>query len=118
LPLNHELVELGGCLERVTRTSADYRLHALVGTRPPKPGLCRVRTGGVAIEAEIWSLPASGFGRFVARVPRPLAIGHVTLEDGSEVAGFVCEPDGLVNAPDVSDLGGWRAYLTAGREPA
>jgi allophanate hydrolase len=35
------------------------------------------------------------------------------LQDGSEVAGFVCEgyAAALDGAEDVSEFGGWRAYL-------
>jgi allophanate hydrolase len=110
MPLEPELRACGGRFERPVETSADYRLHALA-TSPPKPGLRRVRSGGVAIAAEVWSLPPEGFARFIAGIPRPLAIGRLTLADGSEVAGFVCEPEALLDAPDISLHGGWRAYL-------
>jgi allophanate hydrolase len=43
-------------------------------------------------------------------VPPPLAIGTLTLADGSEIKGFVCEPAALDGAPDISAFGGWRAY--------
>jgi allophanate hydrolase len=111
MPLNHQLVELGGRLERAMRTSPDYRLYALANTSPPKPGLRRVGDGGVAIEVEVWSLAPHAFGRFVAWIPRPLAMGRITLEDGTEVSGFVCEPEGIEGAEDISALGGWRAFV-------
>jgi allophanate hydrolase len=111
MPLNHQLVDLEGRLERATRTSPDYRLHALAGTSPPKPGLRRVEEGGVAIEVEVWSLAPQAFALFVAQIPRPLAMGRITLEDGTEVAGFVCEPEGFAGSADVSEWGGWKAYV-------
>ena len=40
-PLNHQLTELGGRLLRACRTAPVYRLFALPGTTPPKPGLVR-----------------------------------------------------------------------------
>jgi allophanate hydrolase len=40
-----------------------------------------------------------------------MAIGTVTLIDGSSVSGFLVEPAALENAPDISHLGGWRDYL-------
>ncbi|SHN39454.1 allophanate hydrolase [Cryptosporangium aurantiacum] len=114
-PLNVELVTAGGTLVASTTTAPAYALHALA-TDPPKPGLVRVGSGGSSIKGELWRLPASGFGAFVATVPAPLAIGTVVLADGSSVSGFVAEPAALENAPDISHLGGWRDYLaTAAR---
>ena len=66
---------------------------------------------GASLAVELWALPHRGFGTFVAEVPPPLAIGTVELEDGSSHPGFVCEPYGLDNAPDVTRFGGWRAFV-------
>ena len=112
-PLNGQLRERGGRLIRRTTTAARYELFALT-TDPPKPGLVRVGEGsdqGRAIEVEVWDLAADAFGDFVAQVPPPLAIGRLELADGSAVAGFVCTPDGLVGARDITHYGAWRAYL-------
>ena len=116
LPLNHELTQRGARLDRATRTAPRYRLFALPGTTPPKPGMVRVASGeGHAIELEVWTLPASAFGSFVAGIPSPLGIGRVELEDGEWVQGFVCESWALADAPDVSHFGGWRAYLASAK---
>ena len=112
-PLNHQLTDGGGELVRAARTAPVYRLHALPGTTPPKPGLVRVPEGGAAIEVEVWALSPAAFGTFVARVPAPLCIGSVELEDGSRVSGFLCEGHAAIGAPDISSHGGWRAYLRA-----
>jgi allophanate hydrolase len=55
----------------------------------------------------------------VAAVPPPLAIGTVTLADGTSVSGFVCEPIALTDAVEITRHGGWRAYLDgrARRDP-
>jgi hypothetical protein len=66
---------------------------------------------GAAIEDEIYELGAAAFGSFVAEMPPPLAIGTVTLPDGSLVKGFVAEPRAIVGAEDITVLGGWRAYI-------
>jgi len=97
----------------VTTTSPDYRLHALTGTVPPKPGLERVAEGGCAIEVEVYRLPYSEVGSFLATVHRPLGIGELTLADGSAMHGFICEPAGLVGASDVTRYGGWRAFVAS-----
>jgi allophanate hydrolase len=111
LPLNHELLALGATLVRATRTAPRYKLFALPGTVPPKPGLLRVAAGGTAIEVEVWSLPVASFGAFVSRIPAPLGIGTLELEDGSGAKGFLCEAYALETARDISSHGGWRAYL-------
>ena len=36
----------------------------------------------------------------------------MTLEDGTQVKGFVAEPRALDGARDITALGGWRAYMT------
>ena len=55
----------------------------------------------------------AGFGGFTAEVPAPLAIGSVSLEDGTTVKGFVAEPRALAGATDITHLGGWRAYIAS-----
>jgi allophanate hydrolase len=113
LPLNPQLTTRGAHLLQTTVTSADYRLYALPGTTPPKPGLVRVANSGVSISVELWALPAAAFGAFVAEVPPPLTIGTLTLLDGRTVKGFLCESCAVSNAQDISLFGGWRAWLAA-----
>ncbi len=114
MPLNKQLTERGATLVRATETARDYRLFALPNTTPPKPGLLRVVTGlGHNIAIEIWQMPATAFGSFVALIPAPLGIGTLRLIDGSTVQGFICEPLDLNEARDVSSFGGWRAYIAA-----
>jgi len=112
-PLNRELTRRGARLIGTARTDSAYRLYALA-TTPPKPGLIR-SDGGVAVELEIWELGESEFGSFVADIPAPMAIGTLTLADGSAVKGFLCEPHATRGAEDISAFGGWRAYLDARR---
>lgn len=114
LPLNKELTSLGGMFLQASRTAADYRLFALAGTSPARPGLLRVPANeGHPVELEIWSLPAEGFGRFVAAIPAPLSIGTIRLWDGQAVKGFLVEAEGVAGARDVSSYGGWRAAIAA-----
>jgi allophanate hydrolase len=114
LPLNHQLVERDAVLVARTRTAPAYRLYALPGTTPPRPGLVRdPGPGSAAIEVEVWQLSAAALGSFVAEVPPPLAIGTVLLADGSHVKGFVCEPTAIAGAEEITAFGGWRAYLDA-----
>ncbi|MBY0504871.1 MAG: allophanate hydrolase [Bryobacteraceae bacterium] len=111
-PLNRQLTERGARLRKSCRSAAGYRLYALANTTPPKPGLVRNEAfAGPGIELEVWQMPLSEFGGFVSLIPAPLGIGSVTLDDGSTVKGFICEPAGLQDALEITSFGGWRAYL-------
>jgi len=112
MPLNHELTTLGGTLVRACRTAGDYRLFVLPNTTPQKPGLVREPGhDGLGLEIEVWALPPEGFGRFVAKIPAPLGIGKVTLEDGSSISCFLCEAHAVKGAEEITALGGWRSYM-------
>jgi allophanate hydrolase len=113
LPLNWQLTTRGARLLRSANSAPFYQFVALPGGPPKRPGMVRVTEGGGAIAMEIWQMPASQFGSFVAGIPAPLGIGTVLLEDGSAVQGFVCEHHALAGAEDITHLGGWRAYLAA-----
>jgi allophanate hydrolase len=118
LPLHGQLVERGCRLRARTHSAPHYRLYALPGTVPPKPGLARVPAGetGFAIALEVYDMPLSALGSFLALIPSPLGLGSVQLADGSWVKGFICEGTALApagGAKDISAFGGWRAYLAA-----
>jgi allophanate hydrolase len=113
LPLNHELIDREGRLEKVTRTASRYRLYALPGGPPHRPGLVRVADGGAPVALEVWSLRTWQFGDFVSEIPAPLGLGTIELEDGSTVQGFLCESYATVGARDITSHGGWRNYLKA-----
>ena len=115
LPLNWQLVDRGAWQIATTQTAPRYRFYALPGGPPFRPGLVRVANDGVAVDVEVWRMPVEQFGSFVAGIPAPLGIGKVTLDDGTEVSGFVCESLGVAGATDISALGGWRQYLASRR---
>ncbi len=113
LPLNPQLTTRGARFVRHANSSADYKLYALPGGPPYRPGMVRVAQGGAPVAMEIWELPATAFGSFVAGIPAPLGIGTVLLEGGGTVLGFVCEAIAAEGAQDITHHGGWRAYLAA-----
>ena len=115
LPLNALLTGRGATLKSTTVTASHYRLYALPGGPPLRPGLVRVTQGGAAIEVEVWSVPVECFGSFVAGIPAPLGIGKLQLADGSVVCGILCEAFAVQAAADITACGGWRACLRAGR---
>jgi allophanate hydrolase len=114
MALNGELRAAGAQFLRAVNTEPTYQLYALPGGPPERPGLLRIAAdAGHAIATEVWALPAAGFGRFVAAIPAPLAIGTLQLADGSRPKGFLCEAEAVRGARDISAFGGWRAYQEA-----
>ncbi|WP_434734495.1 allophanate hydrolase (plasmid) [Rhizobium sp. YTUHZ044] len=112
MPLNHELTRPGGRRIKSCRTAPDYRLFVLPGTVPPKPGLVREPGfDGKGLEVEVWKVTPETFGRFVQNIPAPLGIGKVALDDGSQISGFLCEAHAIEGAREITELGGWRAYV-------
>ncbi len=110
MPLNVQLQERNAIFVESTYTANNYRLFALPNTTPPKPGLIR-STEGAEIIVELWDVPLHHFGSFVALIPAPLGIGTLSLHDGREVKGFICEGAAVNGATDITHLGGWRAYI-------
>ena len=109
MPLHWQLTSRDAKFVGEAMTAPTYRLYAME-TTPPKPALVHA-DDGASIPLEIYELDMAAFGSFVAEVPPPLAIGTVTLADGSLVKGFVAEPRATTNAEDITSLGGWRAYV-------
>ncbi|MGJ8678006.1 MAG: allophanate hydrolase [Akkermansiaceae bacterium] len=118
LALNWQLTDRGAKLWKKTETAPLYHFYALPpitldnGAKiPPRPGVLRVTEGGVALKVEVWLIPTEQFGSFVANIPAPLGIGKITLADGTNTPGFICEPYALKNAQDITHLADWRAFL-------
>ena len=110
MPLHWQLTSRDARFVGEAKTAPTYRLYAMADSVPPKPALVHA-ADGASIALEIYELDMAAFGSFVAEVPPPLAIGTVTLEDGSLVKGFVAEPRAIAGAEDITALGGWRRYM-------
>jgi allophanate hydrolase len=112
LALNYQMQESHARYLYTTRTAVNYRLYAFENMDPPRPGM--VRSGeGKGIEVEVWEMPALDFGTFVSRIPSPLGIGTIQLENGDAVKGFLCEQIAVQEARDITSYGSWRVYIKA-----
>jgi allophanate hydrolase len=113
LPLHWQLADRGAVLRSRTRTSPVYRMFAIpaAGSLPPRPALIRDEAKGAAIEVEVWELSPAAFGDFVSKIPGPLGIGKVLLENGDELPGFIAEPRAAEAAEEITAFGGWKAWL-------
>ena len=110
MPLHWQLTSRDATFVGAFETAPNYRLYAIANSTPPKPALVHT-ADGAAIKVEVYELDMESFGSFTAEVPAPLAIGTVTLSDGSSVKGFVSEPRATEGAEDITHLGGWRAFI-------
>lgn len=113
-PLHKQLTDRDARLLWSGRTTPVYRLYALANTTPSKPGLVRDPSfHGEGIEVEVYGLTPENLGSFLTLVSSPLAIGSVELASGEWVKGFVCEPSALNGAIEITEFGGWRAWLSS-----
>ncbi len=94
-------------------TAPVYRLHSIGGAHT---GMFEVAEGGVAVAGELYRVEPEVWRRVAAAEPAGLYRGPVRLADGRTVDGILF-PRELCEGrhPDISDYGGWRAYLAAGR---
>jgi allophanate hydrolase len=113
MPLHWQLISREAKFVAKTKTAPVYKLYAMTDTIPMKPALIRVAEGGAAIEVEVYELALEHFGSFTVEVQPPLAMGTVTLESGEQIKGFVAEPRAMDGAKDITELGGWRAFVAA-----
>ena len=113
MELNHQLTDRGARLVRAAKTAPDYRLYAL-DTSPPKPGLVHEPGfGGSGLAVEVWSIEPAAFASFVCAIPAPLGIGKLTLDDGTSLPGFICEPSAIISATEITAFGGWKNYRSS-----
>jgi len=106
------LTERGAKLQKKTVSAESYRMYVIEGGIE-RPGLVRDYNNGKPIEIEIWQIPRQESGSFVAGIPAPLGIGKVETGDGRWLPGFICEGYAVEGAREISDLGGWRQYLSS-----
>jgi allophanate hydrolase len=112
-PLHPQLLKTGARFVRSCRSASLYRFVALMDLSPPRPGLVRDESRAGSACVEIYDLPTAGFGALVHSVAPPLSIGTVELADGEAVKGFLCESYAAARARDITDFGGWVAFLEA-----
>ena len=108
LALNPNLINVGATFEREAKTEAAYRLWSIDDRYP---AMIKVRADGVAIAVEVWQVPLAGLGVILSQEPPGLAIGKVMLQDGEEVLGVIGEPLTVEGKREISQYGGWRAYM-------
>jgi gamma-glutamylcyclotransferase (GGCT)/AIG2-like uncharacterized protein YtfP len=110
LERNAYLVAAGAVLDREAWTAPCYRLWSIDDVHP---AMLRVAEGGSAIAVEVWLVPPAGIASILLTEPDGLCVGRVTLDDGSEVLGVLAEPTLVEGRREITEHGGWRAYVAA-----
>ncbi|MEO8257554.1 MAG: glutamyl-tRNA amidotransferase [Acidobacteriota bacterium] len=108
LEFNPTLLKAGAEFVREATTQPTYRLWSI---NDRYPAMVRVTSGGGAVAAEVWSVPAAGFAFVLQEEPAGLTIGKVMLDDGSVVLGVLGEPAVCEGHKEITAFGGWRSYI-------
>ena len=110
LELNPNLLAVGATFVREDATLPAYRLYS-IGDR--HPGMVRVPEGGVTVAVEVWAVPPAGLASILMKEPPGLSIGKVSLVSGAEVLGVLAEPILCAGQGEITEFGGWRAYMAS-----
>lgn len=111
LALNPNLLAVGAAFVKEALTVPAYRLWSIHDVHP---AMIRVAAGGRAIALEVWSIPPAGLAEILLKEPPGLSIGKVKLAEGEEVLGVLGEPILCEGQKEITQYGGWRAYIASG----
>jgi hypothetical protein len=112
LALNANLVAAGATFVREDETDACYRIWSIDDRHP---AMLRTPGEGMNVAVEVWNVPAAGLVNILLAEPAGLAIGKVVLRDGSIVLGVLGEPFLCEGKREITEYGGWRAYVASKR---
>jgi hypothetical protein len=104
------MVAAGGEFVREAVTAPVFRLWSVENDHP---AMIRVNEGGVEVRVELWSLPPDGLVQILRSEPFGLTLGRYPLDDGTLVLGVLGEPAYVEGQREITEYGGWRAYIEA-----
>ena len=100
----------GALYVRDVITAPLYRLWSILDRHP---GMIRFASGGAAIAAELYAVPRDRFPDIVEEEAPGLSVGRVLLDDGTAPLGVIIEPWRVEGMAEITQHGGWRAYVDA-----
>jgi len=112
LELNPNLLAVGATFVREDATEPGYRLWSIDDRHP---AMLRTPGEGTAVAVEVWNVPLEGLAKVLQSEPPGLCIGKVALADGSIVLGVLGEPFLCAGRREITEFGGWRAYVASGK---
>jgi len=110
LELNPNMINAGATFVREATTVPAYRIWSI---NDRHPAMIRVASGGVSVALEVWAVPPDGLAKILMPEPPGLCIGKVKLQDGEEVLGVLGEPLLCEGQREITQHGGWRAYIAS-----
>jgi allophanate hydrolase-like protein len=110
LELNSNMINAGATFVREAATEPAYRLWSI---NDRHPAMIRVASAGVSVALEVWAVPPDGLAKILMQEPPGLCIGKVRLADGEEVLGVLGEPLLCEGQREITEHGGWRAYVAS-----
>jgi hypothetical protein len=111
LELNPNLVKVGATYVREDKTEPCYRVWSIDDRHP---AMLRTPGEGAAVAVEVWDVPLPGLAKVLQSEPPGLCIGKVKLADGTVVLGVLGEPFLCEGRREITEYGGWRAYIASG----
>jgi carbamate kinase len=111
LKYNSHMVAAKATFVREAATEPTYRLWSVGDDHP---AMIHVTDGtGRTIHVEVWAVPLEGLAGLLEDEPSGLAIGKVRLDDGDVVLGVLAENALVEGQREITEYGGWRAYVQA-----
>lgn len=110
LELNPNMIDAGATFVREAATVPAYRLWSI---NDRHPAMIRVASGGASVAVEVWAVSPEGLAQILLQEPPGLCIGKIILSDGEEVLGVLGEPLLCEGQREITQHGGWRAYIAS-----
>jgi len=111
LKLNSNMTAAKATFVREAATEPAYRLWSI---HDDHPAMVHVTDdSGAAVKVEVWAVPRQRLAGLLESEPPGLAIGKVRLDDNSSVLCVLGESALVAGQRDITEYGGWRAYVEA-----
>ena len=111
LKLNQHMVAANATFVRDAATEPAYRLWSIDDDHPAMVHV--TDDSGAAVQVEVWAVPRQRLAGLLESEPSGLAIGKVRLDDSSTVLCVVGESAVVEGQREITEYGGWRAYVEA-----
>ena len=108
---NSHMIAAKATFVREAVTEAAYRLWSV---HDDHPAMIHVTEGsGRPMNVEVWAVPLDGLAELLQEEPPGLAIGRIRLDHGGTVLGVLGESALVEGQREITEYGGWRAYVEA-----
>ena len=111
LKLNENMATANATFVREAATEPAYRLWSVDDDHPAMIHV--TDDSGTAVKVEVWAVPRQRLAGLLESEPPDLAIGKVRLDDDSTVLCVVGESAAVAGQREITEYGGWRAYVEA-----